>query len=253
MSDTFYNSSGITPASIGAVDVDQIGTAGGVAELDGSGKVLTAQLPSYVDDVVEYANYASLPITGESGLIYVTIDNGKCFRWGGSTYAEISASLTLGETSCTAYRGDYGKVAYEHVGGTSNPHSVTAAQVGTLTESAIKTLVNGSITIDTSASYDVLATDRNKLIHYGYSASGVGAINLPSIAGLSIPAGEKWRVTLKDADINAGTNKVVVNANGADTVEDPATASKQASFDINSDGECRTLYAINGDTNWYQE
>lgn len=62
------------------------------ADLDGGGKVPSSQLPSYVDDVLEYANLAALPGTGETGKIYVTLDNGKVFRWSGSTYIEISAA-----------------------------------------------------------------------------------------------------------------------------------------------------------------
>jgi len=69
-----------------------IGAAGGVAPLDGTSKVAAVYLPSYVDDVIEAANFAALPGTGESGKIYVTIDSGKTWRWGGSAYAEISAS-----------------------------------------------------------------------------------------------------------------------------------------------------------------
>jgi hypothetical protein len=61
-------------------------------ELDGNGKVQASQLPSFVDDVLEYANAAALPATGETGKIYVTIDNGKVFRWSGSQYIEISAA-----------------------------------------------------------------------------------------------------------------------------------------------------------------
>ena len=64
----------------------------GYAGLDANGKVASAQLPSYVDDVEEYAAFANFPGTGETGKIYVTIDNGKIYRWGGSAYAEISAS-----------------------------------------------------------------------------------------------------------------------------------------------------------------
>lgn len=44
------------------------------------GKVPNTQLPSYVDDVIEVANYAALPATGESGKIYVTIDTGNVYR-----------------------------------------------------------------------------------------------------------------------------------------------------------------------------
>lgn len=68
------------------------GVANGYASLDGSGKVPSAQLPSYVDDVVEGANLAALPATGETGKIYVTLDTNKTYRWSGSAYVEISAS-----------------------------------------------------------------------------------------------------------------------------------------------------------------
>lgn len=113
------------------------GSPGGVAELDGSGHVLSSQLPAYVDDVVEYANMAALPGTGESGKIYVTLDNNLTFRWSGSAYVEISASLALGETSSTAYRGDRGKTAYDHSQvSTGNPHGTTAADVGAIATSA---------------------------------------------------------------------------------------------------------------------
>ena len=67
------------------------------AELDSSGKVLSSQLPSYVDDVMEFASFSALPVTGESGKIYITIDNNRQYRWTGTTYAEISSSLALGD------------------------------------------------------------------------------------------------------------------------------------------------------------
>lgn len=64
----------------------------GYAGLDASGKVASAQLPSYVDDVVEAANYAAFPATGETSKIYVALDLNKIYRWSGSTYVEIAAS-----------------------------------------------------------------------------------------------------------------------------------------------------------------
>lgn len=86
----------------------------GLATLDNTGKVPQAQLPSYVDDVLEYATINNFPATGESGKIYVDLDTNKTYRWGGSTYVEISQGLALGETDGTAYRGDRGKTAYDH-------------------------------------------------------------------------------------------------------------------------------------------
>lgn len=96
------------------LDTSLKGAANGVAELDANGKVLTSQLPSFVDDVIEAENFAVLPNEGETGKIYVTLDDNKTYRWSGSAYVEISASLALGETDSTAYRGDRGKVAYDH-------------------------------------------------------------------------------------------------------------------------------------------
>lgn len=70
----------------------QKGVANGYAGLDSGGKVPASQLPSFVDDVLEFASFAALPVTGETGKIYVTLDTNRTYRWGGSAYAEISAS-----------------------------------------------------------------------------------------------------------------------------------------------------------------
>lgn len=110
------------------------GEPNGIASLDENGKVPSTQLPSYVDDVIEYPSLGSLPSVGESGKIYVTIDNNKQYRWSGTQYTEVSKSLALGETSSTAYAGDKGKAVADnldtHKVDYENPHRVTKAQVG---------------------------------------------------------------------------------------------------------------------------
>jgi hypothetical protein len=68
------------------------GAANGYAPLDATSKISSTYLPSYVDDVLEYANLAALPATGETAKIYVTLDTNKTYRWSGSAYVEISAS-----------------------------------------------------------------------------------------------------------------------------------------------------------------
>lgn len=85
------------------------GQPSGLAELDSTGKVPSAQLPSYVDDVLEYSTKAQFPQTGETGKIYVAKDTNLTYRWTGTQYLEISQSLALGETPSTAYPGDKGK------------------------------------------------------------------------------------------------------------------------------------------------
>lgn len=91
-----------------------------------NGTVPASQLPSYVDDVLEYIALANFPSEGESGKIYVDQTTNKVYRWSGSAYVEISASLALGETSSTAYRGDRGATAYTH--SQNGDVHVTAAQ-----------------------------------------------------------------------------------------------------------------------------
>lgn len=85
------------------------GQPSGLAELDSTGKVPAAQLPSYVDDVLEFSTKDQFPQTGETGKIYVAKDTNLTYRWTGTQYLEISQSLALGETPSTAYSGDKGK------------------------------------------------------------------------------------------------------------------------------------------------
>ena len=112
----------------------EMGVNNGVATLDASGKILTSQLPSFVDDVIEAASKTAFPTKGESGKIYVALDTNLTYRWGGTEYVEISKSLALGETSSTAYAGDKGKQTTDtlnsHLINYLNPHQVTKAQVG---------------------------------------------------------------------------------------------------------------------------
>ena len=72
---------------------------------------------------MEYDSQRAFPETGEDGKIYIAKDTNLTYRWSGSQYMEISASLALGETESTAYRGDRGKAAYDHSQITKgNPH-----------------------------------------------------------------------------------------------------------------------------------
>lgn len=120
------------------------GAVNGVAELDATGKVPASQLPSYVDDVLEYDNQAGFPTTGETGKIYIAKDTNKTYRWSGSGYVEISASLALGTTSSTAFRGDYGQTAYTH---SQSAHAPADAQKNSdITKAEIEAKLTGTIT-----------------------------------------------------------------------------------------------------------
>ena len=105
------------------VKLTDVGVSGKVVPLGEDGKISAQYLPSYVDDVIEgKLNSAtsftktgeSSPITPETGKIYADTTTNKTYRWSGTQYVELSQSVALGETSSTAYRGDRGKIAYEH-------------------------------------------------------------------------------------------------------------------------------------------
>ena len=89
-----------TPHSHTISEVDNLQTALDSKQPSGTyanlvnGSVPAAQLPSYVDDVLEFANLAAVTanVPGEAGKIYVTVDTNKTYRWSGSAYVEISAS-----------------------------------------------------------------------------------------------------------------------------------------------------------------
>lgn len=100
--------------------IDSKGAPNGLASLNENGIIPSAQLPSYVDDVIEVDTFSNLPGTGESGKIYIVQDTNLTYRWSGTAYVEISKSLALGETSSTAYPGDKGKATTDKLNKTSN-------------------------------------------------------------------------------------------------------------------------------------
>lgn len=177
----------LSAEDVGAIPNDIKGAALGVAELDSSGKVPQAQLPSYVDDVIEFQNRTSFPGTGEDGKIYVAEDTNKTYRWSGTTYVEIASGIALGETSSTAYRGDRGKAAYDHSVKTSgNPHNVGKADVGlgnVTNDKQIKGLASGT----TNGHIVAFGTD-------GYTVKDSGFT-----IGASVPSNAKFTDTTYSA------------------------------------------------------
>ena len=90
---------------------------------------------SYIQYSEITGTYSGL-ITPESGKVYVDLRSNLTYRWSGTMYTGIASDLALGETSSTAYRGDKGKVAYDHsqVRGTgietaTNPHALSKADI----------------------------------------------------------------------------------------------------------------------------
>lgn len=111
------------------VDSSLVGAVNGIATLDSSGKVPSSQLP-WDPIICNYNDRASFPSTGQTGKLYIANDTNLMYRWDGSGYVLTSPSVGLGETSSDAYRGDRGKVAYEHSQATGNPHFTNKADIG---------------------------------------------------------------------------------------------------------------------------
>jgi len=179
----------------------EMGVANGVATLGTDGKVPAAQLPAYVDDVLEYDNKAAFPATGETAKIYVAKDTNLTYRWGGSAYIEISVSLALGETSSTAYAGDKGKAlatrvtaAEENI--TSNDQDITELQ------NRAKALEDGT---SAAGKATKLATARK----ISLTGDATGNTTFDGTADKSIA------VTLANTGVTAGTySAVAVDAKG---------------------------------------
>ena len=208
---------------VGAIPASQKGAASGVAELDSSGKVPSVQLPSYVDDVVEFASRDSFPATGEDGKIYIAEDTNLTYRWSGTQYVEISPSLALGETSSTAYRGDRGKTAYDHSQTTGNPHGTTAAEVGARPDTWMPTAadVGARPSTWTPSASDVGAVPTTRKVNgkalsadISLSASDVGAATAEQVNALKPKTAN---VTLTAAGWRKGEQTVTVNGILADS------------------------------------
>ena len=127
------------------------GAANGVCPLGGDSKIPNAYLPSYVDDVLEYDSYSNFPTTGEAGKIYVAKDTNKTYRWSGTQYTEISASLAIGETTGTAYDGGKGKDLADRLNIVADNYVVRMSEDGVSSYSQILH-EEGYITINTTYS-----------------------------------------------------------------------------------------------------
>jgi hypothetical protein len=140
-----------------------------------SGTISAANLPSYVDDVLEYASLSKFPTAGESGKIYTALDTNKIYRWSGSAYVVISETVALGTTHSSAGYGDESRAAYNHSTKTSgNPHHVTKTDVG---------LGN----VDNTA-------DSAKSVKYATSAGSAGSVAWSNVSGIpsSMPASDVY-------------------------------------------------------------
>lgn len=229
-----------TASEVGAIATSAKGTANGVAELDSSGKVPSSQLPSYVDDVLEYDSQSNFPSTGETGKIYIAKDTNKSYRWTGSAYSQIKGDLALGETSSTAYRGDRGKTAYDH---SQSTHARTDA---TKTEASS---TNGYVKIN--------GTDTKVYEHpsgtnpHGTTKSDVGLGNVGNFKAVSTVASQGLSDTEKSnarANIGAGTSSFSGSYN--DLADKPTIPTvNNATLTIQKNGTTVKTFTANASSN----
>ena len=213
---------------VGAIAATLKGANNGVAELDSTGKVPSAQLPSFVDDVVEgYLNEGKFykesahttQITGEAGKIYVDLTSLKTYRWSGTAFVVISDTITLGETSSTAFRGDRGKTAYEH---SQAAHAPSNAERNVI----IEVKVNGeTVTPDGTRAVDIaMPTKVSELQNdSGFLTSGGTIDNAESATQLA---------TNRTFQISGGATAAAVNFNGTQNVNLQVTALNAAKLQI---------------------
>lgn len=153
------------------------------------GKIPASQLPSYVDDVLEYESQTKFPATGETGKIYIDTTTNITYRWGGKSYVPIGSDLALGETSSTAYPGDKGKIAYEHSQiKNGNPHGITKQKLGVVeTYTNADPLLNnvGGILVDNHKEgfKDVLITDLITELLYPYTEPVINSFSMNPTVG----------------------------------------------------------------------
>ena len=149
------------------------------------GYVSASQLPSYVDDVLEYADLAAFPVTGEAGKMYIAIDTNLVYRWTGSTYAVTSSSLALGSTSSTAHRGDHGAAAYAHSQATGNPHNTAIADITglqTAIDNAAVNFATPTVNSQTGTAYTLgtLPTDNDGKTYLRMTNAAANTVTIPS-------------------------------------------------------------------------
>lgn len=222
------------------IPTSQKGAKNGVATLGDNGLIPTSQLPSYVDDVLEYAGKSNFPSSGETGKIYVDTNTNLTYRWSGSGYVEISPSLALGETSSTAYAGSKGAALATEVANIKSGTTVVGkatkdSKNQDIADTYIKGLsVSGKVITYTKGDGDtgtITTQDTNTSHAHG---AGVGL----SISGSGGTSGTTTYTLKQAAAAEIGGIKVSsVNSSAVSVNGESTTAGRYYPIELNSDGK----------------
>lgn len=180
------------------------GAANGVCPLGSDTKIPSTYLPSYVDDVEEYDSLSAFPSTGETGKIYVAKDTNKTYRYSGTQYTEISASLALGVTSSTAYAGDKGKALENDINTVSSQTNQVDSKIEAVLEDITEyTYSTQSVSLTTSTSADLGTEDSPNVVYYGNSTyTHDSDITKPELVTISVSGAFTTSATITEISGN---------------------------------------------------
>jgi hypothetical protein len=228
-------------------------------------KINQSYLPSYVDDVLEYANLASFPATGESGKIYIAIDSSKQYRWAGSAYLQITNGLIattndVPESSTKLYVSPSEKSSWNGKEDSSNKSNdieadkastskfgTIAAWITWLKNSLIPNLPSKTTLVDADGFVIGDSTDSNKTkiipwINFkalfktinGTSLFGSGDLAVGGVGGTgTLNTISKWSGTNTQSDTNITDTGSLVTVNSSTTITAPTLTGSTASPALN--------------------
>lgn len=179
--------SGVTAGTYTKITVDAKGratsgttlSATDIPNLDAakitSGVLDAARLPSYVDDVLEYANLAGFPATGEAGKIYVALDTNKTYRWSGTVYVYITSGAVdsvAGKTGVvTLVKGDVGLGNVDNTADSAK-NVLSATKLTTARTISLTGDVTGSVSFDGSGNAAIATTIAADSVVLGTDTTG---------------------------------------------------------------------------------
>ena len=199
-----------------------------------NGTIPSTQLPSYVDDVIEAPNFASLP-SGESGKLYVTTDDNKTFRWSGTAFVEIGSGLYASDIGITIQPYDVNTVV-----DTSYVHTDTNYVLADKTKVDYIS-VTGAVDLDTVVSdsdigVTVQGYDVNTVVDtsYVHTDTNYTAIDKAKVDYISVTQAVDLDTVLVDGDIG-----ITVQGYDVNTVVDSDYVATKATINTGGDTASR--------------